>query len=108
MLFYTQSLIWPATGSHYSLNFGSEKAGPKRIYILSIAVRPVVSGLKFSYYKTTKTNRTQHVTIIFNFIQILYLNQVILLLSRVMFFIATKLQKRNKNTKCHKLLSNQI
>ena len=53
-------------------------------------------------------NRTQHVTIIFNVNQILYPNQVILLLLQVLFFVATKLQKRNKNTTCHKLLSNQI
>ena len=55
-----------------------------------------------------ETNRIQHVTIIFNVNQILYPNQVILLLLRVLFFVATKLQKRNKNTTYHKLLSNQI
>ena len=55
-----------------------------------------------------KTNRTQHVTFIFNVNQIFYPNQLIVLLLRVLFFVATKLQKRNKNTTCHKLLSNQI
>ena len=31
MLIYTQSLIWPATGPHYLLTFGSEKVGPRKI-----------------------------------------------------------------------------
>ena len=30
-LIYTQSLIWPSTKPHYSLNFGSEKIGPRSI-----------------------------------------------------------------------------
>ena len=28
-LIYTQGLIWPSTRPHYSLNFGSEKIGPR-------------------------------------------------------------------------------
>ena len=31
MLIYTQSLIWPSTRPHYSLNFGSEKMEPRSI-----------------------------------------------------------------------------
>ena len=33
-LIYTQSLIWPATRPHYSLNFDSEKIGPRTIKIV--------------------------------------------------------------------------
>ena len=69
--------------------------------------KPKLLFFFFFVTKLRETNRTQHVTIIFNFNQILYPNQLILLLLRVLFFVATKLQKRNKNT-CHKLLSNQI
>ena len=57
----------------------------------------------FFYYKITKTNRTQHVTIIFNFDQIFYPNQVILLLCFL-------LQQNYKNETKHnmlQLLSNQ-
>ena len=64
--------------------------------------------LWFFITKLRETNRTQHVSIIFNVNQFLHPKQVILLLLRVLFCIATKLQKRNKNTTCHKLLSNQI
>ena len=76
--------------------------------------QPLASQIKgipqlfFFITKLRETNRTLHATIIFNVNQILYPNQVSLLLLRVLFFIATKLQKRNKNTACHKLLSNQI
>ena len=38
MLIYTQSLIWPATRSHYSLNFGSEKIGSRTIKLAYIYV----------------------------------------------------------------------
>ena len=62
----------------------------------------------FFYYKITRNEQKQHVTIIFNVNQILYPNQVILLLLRALFFVATKLQKRNKNTTCHKLLYESI
>ena len=43
MLIYTQSLIWPATRSHYLLNFGSEKVGPRTIKLTFIKERQNVT-----------------------------------------------------------------
>ena len=49
VLIYRQSLNWPATRPHFSLDFRSEKTGPRTIklackYIFLIAVRPAVLG----------------------------------------------------------------
>ena len=52
----------------------------------------------FFYYKITKTNRTQHVTIIFKSNQILCPNQDILfyLISLFLFFFVTTKLRKNK------------
>ena len=43
MLIYTRSLIWPATGPHYLLTFGSEKIGPRTIKLAFITQRQNVT-----------------------------------------------------------------